>query len=67
MIECYERNAFCPEEVERYIDPDGRLSIQSVKLFAGEVSLDNDVKNVFLTPIRWSFRKLGKRADRPIY
>ncbi|KAI1468142.1 amidohydrolase family-domain-containing protein [Daldinia caldariorum] len=35
MIECYERNTFCPDEVERYTSPDGLLSIQSVKLFAG--------------------------------
>ncbi|KAI0144121.1 amidohydrolase family-domain-containing protein [Hypoxylon sp. NC0597] len=34
MIECNERNTFCPNEVERYISPDGFLSIQSVKLFA---------------------------------
>ncbi|KAI8966546.1 amidohydrolase family-domain-containing protein [Daldinia sp. FL1419] len=34
MIECYERNTFCPDEVEQYISPDGFLSIQSVKLFA---------------------------------
>ncbi|KAI1483039.1 amidohydrolase family-domain-containing protein [Daldinia eschscholtzii] len=34
MIECYERNTFCPDEVERYTSPDGFLSIQSVKLFA---------------------------------
>ncbi|KAK7756042.1 hypothetical protein SLS62_001985 [Diatrype stigma] len=34
MIECYERNTFCPGDVEKYVDPDGWLSIQSVKLFA---------------------------------
>ncbi|KAI0386852.1 amidohydrolase family-domain-containing protein [Hypomontagnella monticulosa] len=34
MIECYERNTFCPGEVERYTSPDGFLGIQSVKLFA---------------------------------
>ncbi|KAI0012483.1 amidohydrolase family-domain-containing protein [Xylariaceae sp. FL0662B] len=34
MAECYERNTFCPDEVERYTSPDGFLSIQSVKLFA---------------------------------
>ncbi|OTB07089.1 hypothetical protein M426DRAFT_54226 [Hypoxylon sp. CI-4A] len=34
MIECYERNTFCPNDVERYTSPDGFLSIQSVKLFA---------------------------------
>ncbi|KAI1778121.1 amidohydrolase family-domain-containing protein [Hypoxylon cercidicola] len=34
MVECYERNTFCPDEVDRYTSPDGFLSIQSVKLFA---------------------------------
>ncbi|KAI2602072.1 amidohydrolase 3 [Hypoxylon sp. NC1633] len=34
MIECYERNTFCPDEVKRYSRRDGFLSIQSVKLFA---------------------------------
>lgn len=36
MVECYERNTFCPDEVDRYTSPDGFLSIQSVKLFAGK-------------------------------
>ncbi|KAI1635108.1 amidohydrolase [Biscogniauxia mediterranea] len=34
MIECDERNTFCPDSVERYTSPNGFLSIQSVKLFA---------------------------------
>ncbi|KAI5861183.1 amidohydrolase family-domain-containing protein [Durotheca rogersii] len=34
MIECYERNTFCPDEVEQYQSADGFLSIRSVKLFA---------------------------------
>ncbi|KAI0179310.1 amidohydrolase family-domain-containing protein [Hypoxylon sp. FL1284] len=34
MLECYERNRFCPDEIERYTSSDGFLSIQSVKLFA---------------------------------
>ncbi|KAI1105320.1 amidohydrolase family-domain-containing protein [Jackrogersella minutella] len=34
MVECDERNTFCPSAVERYSSPDGFLSIQSVKLFA---------------------------------
>ncbi|KAI0394097.1 amidohydrolase [Xylariaceae sp. FL0594] len=34
MAEYYDRNAFCPNPVERYHDEDGFLSIQSVKLFA---------------------------------
>ncbi|KAI3316599.1 amidohydrolase [Xylariaceae sp. AK1471] len=34
MAEYYDRNAVCPDPVERYNDPNGFLSIQSVKLFA---------------------------------
>ncbi|KAH8671371.1 amidohydrolase [Xylariales sp. PMI_506] len=34
MVECDERNTFCPDEVEKYTRDDGFLSIQSVKLFA---------------------------------
>ncbi|KAJ4407439.1 hypothetical protein N0V82_009929 [Gnomoniopsis sp. IMI 355080] len=34
MIECRERNTFCPDEVSRYTDDAGLLSIESVKLFA---------------------------------
>jgi predicted amidohydrolase YtcJ len=35
MIECYERNTFCGDEVDKFIHPGGFLNIQSVKLFAG--------------------------------
>lgn len=35
MAEYYDRNAACPNPVERYSDPNGFLSIQGVKLFAG--------------------------------
>ncbi|KAI0407636.1 amidohydrolase [Xylaria palmicola] len=34
MAEYYDRNAVCPDPVEHYNDPNGFLSIQSVKLFA---------------------------------
>ncbi|KAJ8121762.1 hypothetical protein O1611_g10016 [Lasiodiplodia mahajangana] len=34
MAEYYDRNAICPDPVERYNDPNGFLNIQSVKLFA---------------------------------
>ncbi|KAJ2989467.1 hypothetical protein NUW58_g3453 [Xylaria curta] len=34
MAEYYDRNAICPDPVERYNDPSGFLNIQSVKLFA---------------------------------
>lgn len=39
MVECFKRNTFCADEVERHIRADGRLSIQSVKLFGGKNSL----------------------------
>lgn len=35
MIECRERNTFCPEDVSRFADDAGFLTVQSVKLFAG--------------------------------
>lgn len=35
MIECAERNTFCPEAVSVFADNDGFLFIKSVKLFAG--------------------------------
>ncbi|KAK7969575.1 amidohydrolase [Apiospora saccharicola] len=34
MIECGERNTFCPEKVDKFVHADGYLSIRSVKLFA---------------------------------
>ncbi|KAK6866012.1 amidohydrolase [Apiospora arundinis] len=34
MIECDERNTFCSEVVDKFVHPDGLLSIRSVKLFA---------------------------------
>lgn len=36
MIECRERNTFCPREVASYEDERGFLSVKSVKLFAGQ-------------------------------
>jgi len=39
MVECFKRNTFCADEVERHVRPDGRLSIQSVKLFGGKEPL----------------------------
>lgn len=35
MIECRERNSFCPEEAVKVSRGDGMLSVRSVKLFAG--------------------------------
>ncbi|KAH8785516.1 amidohydrolase [Diaporthe sp. PMI_573] len=34
MIECEERNTFCPEKVSLFTDVDGFLIVKSVKLFA---------------------------------
>lgn len=36
MLECDERNTFCPEHAQKHVREDGFLSIQSVKLFAGK-------------------------------
>lgn len=44
MIECAERNTFCPEAVAAFADDDGFLSIKSVKLFAG-MSLEESVSS----------------------
>ncbi|EAQ84644.1 hypothetical protein CHGG_08658 [Chaetomium globosum CBS 148.51] len=34
MLECPERNSFCPDEAVKVEHPDGMLSVRSVKLFA---------------------------------
>ncbi len=39
MVECAERNTFCPDDVKKMAHEDGRLFVQSVKLFAGTMSL----------------------------
>lgn len=36
MVECDTRNTFCPGDVAKVSTPDGRLHVQSVKLFAGK-------------------------------
>lgn len=35
MRECDKRNTFCPNEGKQILDPDGKLIVRSVKLFAG--------------------------------
>lgn len=35
MIECEERNTFCPDEAVKIAQASGMLSVRSVKLFAG--------------------------------
>lgn len=39
MIECDNRNTFCPETVEKISMPNGKFQVKSVKLFAGMYSL----------------------------
>lgn len=39
MVECGERNTFCPEKVSAFKDGEGFLSVKSVKLFAGTLRL----------------------------
>jgi predicted amidohydrolase YtcJ len=36
MLECEKRNTFCGEDVKQFSHNQGMLSLQSVKLFAGE-------------------------------
>lgn len=38
MIECEERNTFCPDMVSAFVDSQDLLSIKSVKLFAGTIA-----------------------------
>ena len=35
MAECETRNTFCPDDVTKMNTPNGKLQVQSVKLFAG--------------------------------
>jgi predicted amidohydrolase YtcJ len=35
MIECEDRNTFCPEAVEQVSTPNGMFQVRSVKLFGG--------------------------------
>jgi predicted amidohydrolase YtcJ len=35
MLECEQRNTFCPEHARLFTTDDGSLSVRSVKLFAG--------------------------------
>lgn len=39
MAECGTRNTFCPDDVHRMSSPDGKLHVQSIKLFAGTLIL----------------------------
>lgn len=39
MIECMQRNTFCPGEASAYADEAGFLHVKSVKLFAGMVTM----------------------------
>lgn len=36
MVECPERNTFCPDLARKVNRPDGRFTVKSVKLFAGK-------------------------------
>ena len=37
MLECPQRNSYCPEEAVKFARKDERFNVQSVKLFAGEL------------------------------
>ncbi|KAK3906756.1 hypothetical protein C8A05DRAFT_11509 [Staphylotrichum tortipilum] len=53
MVECPERNTFCPDEAVKIEHPDGMLSVRSVKLFA-----DGALGS-------WGSAMLEPYADRP--
>jgi predicted amidohydrolase YtcJ len=58
MIECETRNTFCPEDVAKVSTPDGKLHVQSVKLFGGIVNPLVSLKLVLICARRCSW-KLG--------
>jgi predicted amidohydrolase YtcJ len=37
MVECEERNTFCPADVKKVYSPIGKFRVRSVKLFAGQL------------------------------
>jgi predicted amidohydrolase YtcJ len=47
MVECETRNTYCPDDVFRMNTSDGKLHVQSVKLFAGMYTLHD--RNAALT------------------
>lgn len=38
MLECPQRNSYCPDEAVKFARDDDRFAVQSVKLFAGRFS-----------------------------
>lgn len=58
MIECEERNTFCPTSVKKLSEPVGLLRIRSVKLFGGKIAILSTV-SIVLTCHRWRARELG--------
>lgn len=64
MIECKERNTFCPEKAPWIEEENGMLYVKSVKLFAGK-SYSSQLRSS-LTSSRWCIGQLGKCYDRTI-
>jgi len=56
MVECKERNTFCPDDVKKVELDNGLLSIRSVKLFAGtspRTSITNKVTTNTFQMVPW--------------
>jgi predicted amidohydrolase YtcJ len=43
MLECPKRNTFCPEDAPQIHHRDAKFTLKSVKLFAGKLSLENNI------------------------
>lgn len=65
MLECPQRNSYCPEVAVKFARDDDRFAVQSVKLFAGMCLFQNHLR-WWLTSDRRRSRKLGQRHARPI-
>ena len=60
MIECPERNTFCPDAVAKFSQGSGLLSVRSVKLFAGRsFAVLQHLETIFLPD--WERQRWGSR------
>jgi predicted amidohydrolase YtcJ len=60
MLECEERNTFCPEDAVKLKREDGRLIVNSVKLFAGMIVEANQKIKIYLQCSQTEHSALGE-------
>ena len=60
MLECEVRNAFCPEDAVKLKREDGRLIVNSVKLFAGMIVETNQKIKIYLQCSQTEHSALGE-------